>query len=200
MSAHELAGLHSAPLTLSVNANLEPCGHGGTVGVKRLIAKAFMTAGACAAVAVLAAPAPAAAQPAPVAAATNGSVEQAVEAFYASRGGAPFWLRAGANSSAANELMAVLQRAPLDGLASGPALALQAQALIGRASAGDTAALGQADRLLSTAWIMYVEALQRPPAGMSYADSWVKRRRDTPLHILLRAAAANSLTSYVRKL
>ena len=77
---------------------------------------------------------------------------------------------AATNSSAANELMGILQRAPLDGLASGPALALQAQSLAARASTGDAAALGQADRLLSTAWVMYVQALQTPPAGMTYAE------------------------------
>ncbi len=130
-----------------------------------------MLAGVCAALTVLSAPAAAAAVPeVPAVAPSNGSVEQAVDAFYASRGGAPLWLRGGANSSAANELMGILQRAPLDGLASGPALALQAQSLAARASTGDAAALEQADRLLSTAWVMYVQALQTPPAGMTYAD------------------------------
>jgi murein L,D-transpeptidase YcbB/YkuD len=198
MSAHELAGQRRTPLTLSLNANLEPCGYTRAVGSKRLIAKAFVGAAACAALAMLAAPA--AAQPAPPATVyANGSVEQAVDTFYASRNGEPLWLRGGANSSAVNELMQVLQRAPLDGLASGPALTLQAQSLIGRASTGDPAALAQADRLLSTAWVMYVQALQRPPAGMTYADSWVQPRRDAPSHILQRAAAASSLTSYVRR-
>ena len=128
--------------------------------------KTGMLAGACAALTVLSAPAAAAATPeVPAVAPSNGSVEQAVDAFYASRGGAPLWLRGGANSSAANELMGILQRAPLDGLASGPALALQAQSLAARASTGDAAALGQADRLLSTAWVMYVQALQTPAGG-----------------------------------
>jgi murein L,D-transpeptidase YcbB/YkuD len=127
------------------------------------------------------------------------SVNQAIDAFYASRGGAPLWLHSGSNNSAASELMGVLQRSKLDGFANGPALALQAQMLIGRASTGDTAALTEADRLLSTAWVMYVQTLQAPPAGMTYADSWVQPRRDTPAHILARTAAAKSLVSYVRE-
>jgi murein L,D-transpeptidase YcbB/YkuD len=156
-----------------------------------------MLAGAAwAALMGLAAPAAAiAAQP--TSAAPAESVSGAVDAFYAARGGAPLWLRGG--GSAATELMGILQRAPLDGLASGPALALQAQMLIGRANTGDAKALADADRLLSTSWVMYVQALQTPPAGMTYADTWVQPRRDSPALILARAAAAKSLASYVRE-
>ena len=153
---------------------------------------------ACAALGVFAAPTSAAAVT-PAIAASSISVAEAVDAFYASRGGAPLWLRGGGNSSAANELIGILQRAPLDGFASGPALALQAQMLAGRASTGDPTAFANADRLLSTAWVMYVQTLQTPLAGMTYADSWVQPRRDTPLHILQRAAAAKSLAGYLRE-
>jgi murein L,D-transpeptidase YcbB/YkuD len=153
---------------------------------------------ACAAL-ILAAPQSAAVAQPISAAPGAGSVNQGVEAFYASRGGAPLWLRSGSNNSAANELMSVLQRGALDGFANGPALGLQAQMLLGRASAGDAGALAVADRLLSTSWVMYVQALQTPPAGMTYADNWVQPRRDTPLQILQRTAAANSLVSYVRE-
>jgi murein L,D-transpeptidase YcbB/YkuD len=127
----------------------------------------------------------------------GGAADQAVSAFYASRGGAPLWLRDG-GGNAAEALIGVLQHAALDGLPNGPVLALQAQSLMARASTGDTAALAQADRLLSNAWILYVEALQTPPSGMTYADSWVAPRRDTPAQILAKAAAASSLESLVR--
>jgi murein L,D-transpeptidase YcbB/YkuD len=190
-------------LTLSFNSIFEPWRHAVVVGANKLKPKALkagMLVCACAALSVLPAPVAAAATPeVPAAPAWNGSVEQAVNAFYASRGGAPLWLRSGTNSSAANELIGILQRAPLDGLASGPALALQAQSLAARASVGDPAALQQADRLLSTAWVMYVQALQTPPAGMIYADAWVQPRRSTPLQILQRAGAATSLPSYLRE-
>ena len=126
------------------------------------------------------------------------SAAQAVDSFYASRGGAPLWLRSGADSAAARELIGILDRAPIDGLASGPALASQAQALISRAQSGDPAALGAAERVLSAAWVSYIETLQRPPTGMIYADRWVTPRQRTPMEILQRAAAAPSLTSFVR--
>ena len=160
---------------------------------------------ACVAIAAAPAPAFAAAAaavnpelPAP-GSAYGGAADQAVNAFYASRGGAPLWLRAGTNSGAATSLMGVLQRASLDGLPSGPALAMQAQSLMARASTGDPQALKDADRLLTTAWVLYVQALQRPPAGMTYADKWVTPRQDSPAQILAKAASAKSLSNYIRE-
>jgi murein L,D-transpeptidase YcbB/YkuD len=159
----------------------------------------LLAGAACAALMGLSLPAAAATSPElPSAAISNPAADQAVRAFYASRGGAPLWLRGGAASSAANALIEVLQRAPLDGLSNGPAFAAQAQALLARAQSGDPAALASADRLLSAAWVRYVEAIQTPPAGMTYADSWVAPRRDTPGQILARAAAASSLAAHVR--
>jgi L,D-transpeptidase YcbB len=150
---------------------------------------------ACAALVAFSAPVAAGTNPAPMYDSTAG---QAVSAFYASRGGAPLWLRSGADSTAARELIGVLQRSPLDGLPSGPALAAQAQALLIRAQTGDAAAVPSADRLLSNAWVRYIEALQTPPAGMTYADRWVAPRRDSAAAILARAAAALSLAAHVR--
>ncbi|NUR45597.1 MAG: L,D-transpeptidase family protein [Sphingomonas sp.] len=121
-----------------------------------------------------------------------------MSAFYATRKGEPLWLRSGTDSSAAHELVGILQRAALDGMPSGPALAQQAQALLARADGGDPAALADADRLLSSAWVQYVQVIQKPPAGMTYADAWVAPRRDSAATILARAAAAPSLAAYVR--
>jgi Uncharacterized protein conserved in bacteria len=157
----------------------------------------MMTGVACAALTTFALPVQAATNPQlPVAAAYQAG--DAVSAFYASRSGAPLWLRSGADSSAARELIGILQRAALDGMPSGPDLARQAQALIVRADAGDAASLAAADRILSAAWVQYVQALQTPPAGMTYADNWVIPRHDSATTILVRTAAAPSLAAYVR--
>ena len=151
---------------------------------------------ACAALMGVALPANAATNPRlPNAATYNAAADRAVSAFYASRGGTPFWLTDGA---AARQLIDVLQRASLDGFSSGPAIAAQAQALLARAKAGDGAARDAADRLLSSAWVRYVEALQTPPAGMVYADQWVMPRRTSAAAILAQAAAAPSLAAHVR--
>jgi murein L,D-transpeptidase YcbB/YkuD len=152
---------------------------------------------ACAALTAAVAPIPTGANAQiSVAASTNVAGNQAADAFYASRRGAPLWLKSGAGSAAARELIGVLERAPLDGFQGGPALAAQAQALLASA-AGNPAALAAGDRLLSNAWVQYVQALETPPSGMTYADKWVQPRRDSPKSILARAAAAPSLAAYV---
>jgi murein L,D-transpeptidase YcbB/YkuD len=153
---------------------------------------------ACAALAALFVPISSAGGQVPIAAAPDLASAQAIGDFYASHHGAPLWLKNGAGSPAARELIDVLQRASLDGFASGLALATQAQALLIRAQTGDQEALIAADRLLSSAWVQYVQALQTPPAGMTYGDAWVKPRRDTAPSILARAAAAPSLAAYIR--
>src|ERR1043165_4563509 len=118
-----------------------------------------------------------------------------VEAFYASRRETPLWLADGANSAAARQLVSILQRAPVDGFESGPELAGRAQAMISQA-AGDGSALLVADKLLSSAWVRYVQTLQRPPRGMTYADTWVQPRSQSPQQILQLAAAAPSLEAH----
>jgi murein L,D-transpeptidase YcbB/YkuD len=156
---------------------------------------------ACATLMILCAPSESIPIGVPQAAAQAASspAAQAVSSFYAARQGAPLWLRPGADNSAARELIGALQRGSLDGLPGGPSFAAEAQLLLSRAQAGDADALVHADRLLSTAWIFYVQALQRPPVGMTYADNWVAPRRDAAYDILARAAAAPSLSNYVRK-
>ena len=154
---------------------------------------------ACAALMGLSVPSQAATSPElPTAANHDPAADQALNAFYASRGGAPLWLRSGADSSPARELIGLLQRASLDGYSGGPAMAAQAQELIARAGSGDAAAAAAADRLLSAAFVQYVETLQTPPSGMTYADRWVTPRRDSAATILAKAAAAPSLAAYVR--
>jgi len=155
---------------------------------------------ACAALMALTVPAKGATSPELPGASYNWSADQAVGAFYAARGGSPLWLKGGATGLAARELIDLLQRAPLDGMANGPGLAAQAQALLARAEAGDPEARAGAEQLLSAAWVQYVEALQTPPAGMTYADQWVTPRRDSAATILARTAAAPSLADYVRSI
>jgi len=123
------------------------------------------------------------------------AADPAVASFYASRHGSPLWLKQGADSSAARELISVLQRAPLDGMSSGPAYVAQAESLIAR---GDPASVAAADQVLSTAWVRYVQTLQTPPSGMIYADSWVRPHQDSASTILARASVAPSLGALVR--
>lgn len=158
----------------------------------------FLAGAACVALVGLAAPVSTAAIADPLAAEAqvSPSAEQAVEAFYASRSGAPLWL-GGGHGDAALELIEILDRAPVDGFAQGPAIAAKAQALIARGQDGDSVALTAADRLLSLGWVAYVQALQRPPSGMIYADPSVAPRQQSPMQILALTAAAPSLSAHV---
>ena len=80
----------------------------------------------------------------------------------------PLWFRNGTPTVAATQLVQILRRAPVDGLASGPQLADQIEASI-RASGGNPAAVAQAEQLLSSAWVLYVQTIKRPTNGMLYA-------------------------------
>jgi murein L,D-transpeptidase YcbB/YkuD len=158
----------------------------------------LLAGAACAALSTLAVPVGAATLPETDTAAYDAAVDPAVNAFYAARNGAPLWLRGGPDSPAATEFIGVLRRAALDGMPEGPAIATQAQALLVRAQSGDATALRAADRLLSSAWVQYVDALQKPPLGMTYADSWVTPRHVSAASILAQAENAPSLAAHVR--
>jgi murein L,D-transpeptidase YcbB/YkuD len=163
---------------------------------KRLLAGA-----AFAALATLSAPAVAATTPgAPVSFRMFGvSVDPGVNAFYAARNSAPLWLGAGQDGSGARELLSVLKRSGVEGFADGPEIAARSEALMVRASqTGDRNALLEADRLLSTGWVQYVQMLRRPPAGMTYAEQWIAPRQETSAETLRLASAAKSLDAYVR--
>ena len=63
---------------------------------------------------------------------------------------------------------------------------------------GDRSAATQAERLLSTAWVQYVQALERPAAGMTYADSWIKPGLHLAQQVLALAAASHALADHVQ--
>src|SRR6476469_3920644 len=105
--------------------------------------------------------------PAPVSAPSL-AVAPDVAAAYDTYHVQPIWFRAGPDSPAIAQLVAILQRAPFDGFAAGPQLAAQVQA----ASAGvraNPATAAAAERIVSTAWVRYVQSLKRPTDGMIYA-------------------------------
>jgi murein L,D-transpeptidase YcbB/YkuD len=129
------------------------------------------------------------------------SADPGVNAFYAARNSAPLWLGARQDGSAVRELLSVLKRARVEGLAEGPEIASQAEVLMARASqSGDRDALLEADRLLSNGWVDYVQMLRRPPVGMIYEEQWIAPRQQTPAEMLRLASAAKSLGAYVHSI
>jgi len=120
-----------------------------------------------------------------------------VAAFYYTWHAQPIWFKNGVNPAVVGQLTAILQRAPFDGLASGPQLAAQVQAAAAQAATGKPEDLANAERLLSSAWVEYVQAIKKPTAGMYYAYPVLQPQGARADQILLTAAAAPSLETYL---
>ncbi|MBA2467564.1 MAG: L,D-transpeptidase family protein [Sphingomonas sp.] len=126
------------------------------------------------------------------------SSNAAVSAFYTSHRAAPMWFRGATATSAALRLVEILKRAQLDGLASGPQLAAQAEAAIARAGTGKPADVMASEQMLASAWVLYVQALKRPTPGMIYGYPVLKPGNARADQILLTAAAAPVLEAHVQ--
>ena len=122
----------------------------------------------------------------------------AVEAFYSSWRYAPIWFSGKAAKPAAQQLLQILNRAPVDGLAAGPQVAAQVQAALQRAATGDPAAITAAERTLSAAWVMYVQSIKRPSPNMIYAYDSLKPQGTRADQILMAASGAPSLDQHLR--
>ncbi len=143
---------------------------------------------------------PAAAQPVPQPAdqpVLLGAASE-VAAYYGKWQTQPIWLRGGPDSAVVTGLISILQRAPFDGFAAGPELAAQVQAAAVQARSGKPADVAAADRLMSTAWVQYVQAIKQPTTGMYYAYPTLAPQGRRADQILLTAAASKSLESYIR--
>jgi L,D-transpeptidase YcbB len=110
----------------------------------------------------------------------------------------PIWFHNGSlDEAAVAKLVAILQRAPFDGFAEGPALAAQVQSAVTQARTGGSTPQAAADKVLSAAWVQYVQALKRPTAGMAYAFDVLKPQGIRADQILLTASAAPSLAGHL---
>jgi hypothetical protein len=119
-----------------------------------------------------------------------------VDSFMAVRHGAPVWFRDG-GAGAPTTLAQILRRAPLDGLASGPALADAVEAAARDAASGNPQAIDRADRILSSAWLEYITALKASLPGFTYSDPSLVPRVPNPWVTLQQASAAPSLAAHL---
>ena len=129
--------------------------------------------------------------------ATTLPAASSVAAFYDQWQTQPIWFRGGVENPAVAQLVTILQRAPFDGFAEGPQLAAQVQAAAAQAKSGTAADRASAERLLSTAWVQYVQALKRPTPGMTYVFPVLEPQGARADQILLTAAAAPSLEAHL---
>lgn len=127
----------------------------------------------------------------------SSSVPDDVAAFYRNYTVPKIWFRSGVDNAAIGQLVAILQRAPFDGFAEGPQFAAQVEAAASQARSGAPGAIEAAERTVSGVWVRYVQALKRPTEGMIYAYPVLKPQGARADQILLSAAAAPSLASYL---
>jgi murein L,D-transpeptidase YcbB/YkuD len=122
------------------------------------------------------------------------SGDAAVDAFYFyDRSGTPIWLRDAAGREAAAKVAEILDRAPIDGLAEGPALAATVRAAI----AGGTL---DNDASISVAWLKYMRALKAPVNGMQYGDKQLMLAPPTAKEALSSLATAPSMVDHVNRI
>jgi murein L,D-transpeptidase YcbB/YkuD len=113
-----------------------------------------------------------------------------VESFYAAHPGTLVWLKDSDSRAAAAKLVGILKRAPIDGFARGPALAVTVEAAIARGQPLD-------DQSISTAWVRYVQAMKRPVEGISFGDPSLQLKPPSASDILIVTAAAPSLAAHI---
>lgn len=133
----------------------------------------------------------------PLAALQSTSPAAAGIASFYQRWNNPVWFRAGADSPAVNQLISILDRAPFDGLADGPQLAAQVREAQARARSGQPNDIATADRILSAAWVAYVQRMKSTTPGMVYVFPVLAPQHTRADQILLTAAAAPSLEAYL---
>jgi murein L,D-transpeptidase YcbB/YkuD len=120
-----------------------------------------------------------------------------VSTFYTNWTASKIWFRSGTADPATAQLVAILKRAPFDGLASGPALATQVEQVLAQAQSGKPEDVAAAERVLSTAWVEYVQRAKAPTTGMIYAYPVLQPQGSRTDQILLTAASAPSLSTYL---
>lgn len=110
--------------------------------------------------------------------------------YYYDRAGAPLWLASDAGREAAAKVAEILARAPIDGLAEGPALSARVKMAIASGTLFDDAAI-------SLAWLKYVRALKAPVSGVEYGDGTLMLKPPSAKDALGEALAAPSLVTHV---
>jgi murein L,D-transpeptidase YcbB/YkuD len=122
-----------------------------------------------------------------------------VELYYFSHNDAPIWTRTADSKAALPALVSLLQRAPAEGLANGPALAASVQAALQRSMSGASADVKALEFSASKAWVAYVQLMKKAPAGMLFGYPHLSPGGSRPDQILLTASAAPSLLQHLQK-
>jgi murein L,D-transpeptidase YcbB/YkuD len=119
--------------------------------------------------------------------------------FYATRGFWPVWIEGDALAPQAQDLLALIESADLDGLDPRDYNPRNLRRAIEEADGGDPRTLARAELALSGAFAALVEDMRKPVRGVSirYLDPELEPRRADPADILRQAALAPAFADYV---
>lgn len=121
-----------------------------------------------------------------------------VRHFYERRNYAPIWFRQGGGDEAIGQLLSVLRRAPIDGMANGLQVAASVEAAVAAARSGDALKTKEAELALSAAWADYVQALQRPNNNVIWGDPYLTLKPSNLERILALLTASPSVASHLQ--
>ena len=117
--------------------------------------------------------------------------------FYSANKNAPIWFRSG-QTDAGSVLVSILQRSSVEGFSRSTQLATEVETALAKAQTGDPAAVLEADKVLSRAWVAYVQALHAPTPGMLYGEKWVTPIVPSTFAILGKVLRAPSLSAHLK--
>ena len=121
-----------------------------------------------------------------------------VRYYYERRQYPAIWFGARGGDEAIGQLLTILRRAPIDGMANGPQAAASVEAAVARAkSTNDPMQVKAAELAMSAAWADYVQAIRRPASEMNYGDPALKGGIPHPDRTLALAEAAPSLAQHL---
>lgn len=123
-----------------------------------------------------------------------------VQGFYANWRFSPIWFNGTSAKPAASALIALLQRAPLDGLSPGPQYATQLQAALQQAATGSPQARAFAEHSLSEALVLYAQVMKRPASNYIVAYPHLQPKAPSADQVLRTAAGAPSLERYLSQI
>jgi murein L,D-transpeptidase YcbB/YkuD len=139
-------------------------------------------------------PVPVAAPQVPLPSSPNGLN---VRYFYERQNYAPIWFKAGAGDAAIGQLLTILRRAPIDGMANGPEVAARLEASVAAARTGDPMKVKEAELALSAAWVDYVQVVQKPTTNVIWGDPHLAIKPGHPDRTLALLSAAPSIPSHL---
>jgi len=144
-------------------------------------------------------PAPLPPQPAPQVALPASPNGVTVRYYYERRQYPALWFGARGGDEAIGQLLAILRRAPIDGMANGPQVAASVEAAVARArTSNDPMQVKAAELAMSAAWADYVQAIHRPSTNVLYGDPALAQSAPHPDRTLALAEAAPSLAQHLQ--